>query len=352
MQDFEEVVENLVSIADSYPEQISDDKAKGISQEILKNLYISMLKIRRFEEKVIDLLFKNEIKCPTHLYIGEEAIATGVCANLGRSDYVFSNHRSHGHYLAKGGDIKLLMAELYGKRTGCSKGKGGSMHIVAPEVGFMGSSAIVGGNLPLAVGAALASKIRGDGKVTVVFFGDGATDEGVFHEVLNFASLYKLPVLFVCENNFFSTHLPLQLRQPSLTFYKKVKKYGICSEVVYGNDVLEVYKISSHLVNELRAGKGPAFIECITFRWRAHVGPWEDIDLGFRKKELVEKWKKRCPLKMFEELLIRIGLLSESERENFREKIDREIKEALLFAKESSYPEDSELQQDVFELSC
>lgn len=344
----EDVIKNLLSIADSYPEQISEEGIEDISPSILRKLYETMLKIRRFEEVVAELLFKGEIRCPTHLYIGEEAIAAGVCTNLEKEDYIFSNHRSHGHYIAKTGDIKLLMAELYGKRTGCSEGRGGSMHLVAPDYGFMGSSAIVGGNLPLAVGTALASKISNNTKVTAVFFGDGATDEGVFHEALNFASLYKLPVLFVCENNFFSTHLPLQLRQPSINLYKRAEEYGIWSKRLFGNDVIGIYKTSSYLVKKMRSGGGPAFIECVTFRWRAHVGPWEDIDLGFRKKELVEKWKRRCPLKIFEEFLVIKGFLSESERENLYKKTDEEIEKALLFAKESPYPEDCEFQRNVF----
>ena len=255
-----------------------------ISTSTLMAMYITILKIRKFEERVSDLLLNNEIKCPTHLYIGQEALATGVCANLKEEDYVFSTHRSHGHYIAKGGDLKLLMAELYTKRTGCSKGKGGSMHIVAPEIGFLGSSSIVGGNLPLSVGVALASSMLKNDRVSVAFFGDGATDEGVFHESLNFASLKKLPVLFICENNLFSTHLPLFLRQPTNDIYKKVESYLIPGICVDGNNVLEVFEASRKAIERARNGGGPTLIEGKTFRWRAHVGPWLDIDISFRTK--------------------------------------------------------------------
>lgn len=322
----------------------------NISSNILRGIYITMLRIRLFEEKVADLLDKGEIRCPTHLYIGQEAIAVGVCANLCKDDYVFSTHRSHGHYIAKGGDLKLLMAELYGKRTGCSKGKGGSMHIVAPEVGFMGSSSIVSSNIPLAVGAALASTIQENRKVTVVFFGDGATDEGVFHESLNFASLHKLSIIFVCENNFFSTHLPLYLRQPGDNIPDKARVHLMPGIRVDGNNPLEVYQTFHQLIEDACKGKGPALMECRTFRWRAHVGPWWDLDVGHRKKEEVEKWMKRCPIKAIEEFLLNSGILSDSEKSQIFKQIKEEVEEALAFAKESPFPDESELIEDVFKI--
>lgn len=211
------------------------EKATNISPLTLRSLYTSMLKLRRFEEKVSDLLCGDpEIICPVHLYLGEEAIAVGVCANLQRDDYVFSTHRSHGHYLAKGGDMKALMAELYGKATGCSKGRGGSMHLASPEIGLPGSTAIVAGSIPLAVGVALAFSIQGRDAVSVSFFGDGAVDEGVWHESLNFASLRKLPVVFVCENNLYSTHMPISA---CLSLDKGIEKY----EKLY-KEVSERYK--------------------------------------------------------------------------------------------------------------
>ena len=323
---------------------------EDIPPTLLRQMYVTMLKIRKFEERVAELLFEEDIKCPTHLYIGQEAVAVGVCANLRKDDYVFSTHRSHGHYIAKGGDLKSLMAELFCRRTGCSKGKGGSMHIVAPEVGFLGSSSIVGGSLPLAVGTALASDIRDDGRVSVTFFGDGATDEGVFHECLNFASLQKLPVIFICENNLYSTHLRLSFRQPADNIYKKAEGYMMPGIRIDGNNVIEVFRASREAVERARNGEGPTLIECRTYRWRAHVGPWHDLDFWFRTKEEVESWIAKCPIKRHKELLLNPEILSESEEEQITKQIDEEIEEALIFAKESPFPDESELTEDVFKI--
>ena len=314
-------------------------------------MYATMLRIRKFEERVAELLLEEEIKCPTHLYIGQEAIATGVCANLRRDDYVFSTHRSHGHYIAKGGDLKSMMAELYGKSTGCSRGRGGSMHLVAPELGLLGSAAIVASTIPLAVGAALASVMQGDGRVAVVFFGDGATDEGVFDESLNFASLRKLPVVFICENNLFSTHLPLSLRQPADNICERSQVHMMPGIRVDGNNVSEVFQASKKAIEDARSGRGPALIECRTFRWRAHVGPWWDIDVGFRTKEEVEKWIERCPIKAYEEFLSNRGIISDSEKSQISKQIEEEIEAALAFARKSPFPSKSELTEDIFRFS-
>jgi len=243
-----------------------------------------------------------------------------------------------------------MMAELYGKRTGCSKGKGGSMHLVAPEVGLLGSAAIVASTIPLAVGAALASVMHGNNRVAVAFFGDGATDEGVFDESLNFASLRKLPVVFICENNLFSTHLPLSLRQPADNIYERAQAHMMPGIQVDGNNVLEVFQASRKAIEDARSGKGPTLIECRTFRWRAHVGPWLDIDVGFRKKEEVEKWVKRCPIKALEEFLLNQGIMSDSEKSQISKQIDEEIEDALAFARESPFPDESELMGDVFKI--
>ncbi len=319
-----------------------------ISAETLAELHAMMLRIRLFEERVAELLDADEIKCPTHLYIGQEAIASGVCANLKKEDYVFSTHRSHGHYIAKGGQLKPLMAELYGKSTGCSRGRGGSMHIVAPEVGYLGSSAIVAGSIPLALGTALASWVKSDGKVTVAFFGDGATDEGVFYECLSFASLNKLPVVFVCENNLFSTHLPIQMRHPADNIYEKAGCYMMPSVRIDGNDVLEVYKTARPLIEGARNGLGPALIEARTYRWRSHVGPWWDLDVGFRKKEEVESWVARCPIKALEKVMMAQGDLSEAQKDAVYQAIQKEVEDSLVFAKESPFPDPSELMKNVY----
>ncbi len=307
-----------------------------------------MLKIRIFEERLIELYPEQQIKCPIHLYIGQEAIAVGVCMNLKRTDYVFSNHRSHGHYIAKGGDLKLLAAELYGKADGCSKGKGGSMHLVAPEVNFLGSSAIVGGSIPLAAGTALASSMQGNKKVSIAFFGDGGVDQGVFHEGLNFASLKKLPVVFVCENNFYATNSPLYARQPLDNIYKKAESYGIAGVRVDGNDVLAVFSAAKRAIAHARAGRGPTLIECRTYRYRAHVGPDCDYESGCRPKGELDKWLKRCPIKRFERYLLEKNIVSKSYLSKASTKLKGEVEEAIAFGKESPFPDKEELLKDVY----
>jgi pyruvate dehydrogenase E1 component alpha subunit len=311
-------------------------------------MYTMMLRIRLFEERVAELLFANEIKCPTHLYIGEEAIATGVCANLEKEDFIFSNFRSHGHYIAKGGDLNQLMAELFGKETGCSRGRGGSMHLVAPEIGILGTSAIVGGGIPLAVGVSLSIKIKNKNHIVVSFFGDGATDEGVFYESINFASLKKLPILFVLENNFYSTHLPLRFRQPADNIYQRVKTFKIPSVRIDGNDVIKVYQATKNAIRYIKEGKGPFFMECRTYRWRAHVGPWHDIDVGFRTKKEVEKWKRKCSIKRLERVLIEKNLLNDEKKNKILLQIEEEIQKAYDFAKKSPFPKPSELTKNVY----
>jgi pyruvate dehydrogenase E1 component alpha subunit len=224
-----------------------------IPEATLRAMYITMLKIRRFEEKVAELIHPlNEIICPCHLYIGQEAVATGVCSALKKEDWVFSTHRSHGHYIAKGGDIKALMAELYGKETGCSRGRGGSMHLSSPEQGLPGSSAIVAGTIPLAVGAALAFSMQKRDSVSVAFFGDGAAGEGVFYESLNFASLKKLPVIFVCENNLYSTHLPISGCLAHIQIWEKAEAFNMPGIRVDGNNVVEVFQTAKRAIDDAR----------------------------------------------------------------------------------------------------
>jgi len=317
-------------------------------KDILYRMYQTMLKIRLFEEKLIELYPQQEIRCPVHLYIGQEAIAAGVCMNLKRYDYVFSNHRSHGHYIAKGGDLKLLAAELYGKASGCSKGKGGSMHLVAPEINFLGSSAIVGGGIPLAVGTALASSIQLRKRISIAFFGDGGVDQGVFHEGLNFASLKKLPVIFVCENNFYATNSPQCARQPLDNIFERAKSYGMPGIRVDGNNVLDVFAATEKAVVHARSGKGPTLIECRTYRYRAHVGPDCDFESGCRPKEELDNWLKRCPLKRFEKFLLGKAIVSKSELSKTSNKLKQEIEEAIAFGKRSPFPDVKELLEDVY----
>ncbi len=331
------------------PDSTPQIVAAVIPLATLRSMYITMLRIRKFEERVAELLCPEpEIKCPVHLYSGQEAVAAGVCASLRRDDYVFSTHRSHGHYIAKGGDIRTLMAELYGRATGCAKGKGGSMHLASPDVGLPGSCAIVAGTVPLAVGSALAFSMQKGEIVSVAFFGDGAVNEGVWYESLNFASLKKLPVVFVCENNLYSTHMPISACLADTYIYQKAKAFCMPGVRVDGNNVIKVYEAAKKAIKDARSGKGPTLIECMTYRWRGHVGPNYDLEKGLRSKEELDYWMDRCPIKTLEGFLANNHTISESEKIQIHKSIDKEIEEAILFARESPYPDESSLLTDVF----
>lgn len=321
---------------------------RNVSVAALRSMYVTMVKIRQFEEKTAELIEQKEIICPCHLYIGEEAVATGVCSALRKDDWVFSTHRSHGHYIAKDGDIKALMAELYGKATGCSKGRGGSMHISSPEVGLPGSSAIVAGTIPISVGTALSFHLQGKDNVSVAFFGDGAASEGVFYEALNFASLKCLPVIFVCENNLYSTHMPISACLANTDIYKKAEAFNVPAFKIDGNNVIEVFKTAQKAVKRARQGKGPTLIECMTYRWRGHVGSNYDIDKGLRSKQELDYWMSKCPIKALDEFLLKERILANSEKNKINRSIEREITEAVQFARESPYPDQFELLSNVF----
>jgi TPP-dependent pyruvate/acetoin dehydrogenase alpha subunit len=313
------------------------------------SLYYRMLRIRLIEEKIADLYAEQQMRCPVHLCIGQEAIAVGVCANLLRRDYLLSNHRSHGHYLAKGGDLKRLLAEIYGKATGCSRGKGGSMHLVDLSAGILGTTPIVAGIIPIATGAAFGTKLQGKSNVTAVFLGEAATEEGVFVESLNFASLKKLPVLFVCENNFFSVYSPLSVRQPAgRDNLSIVKAMGIKGEKGDGNNVIEVDNLAKKAVAHIRKGKGPYYLEFKTYRWREHCGPNFDNDLGYRTEKEFQKWKRKCPIDVLEKILLKENILSFAKIDNFKQNIRQEIDTAVSFAKSSPFPESEEMLRDLY----
>ncbi|MDD5446403.1 MAG: thiamine pyrophosphate-dependent dehydrogenase E1 component subunit alpha [Methanocellales archaeon] len=307
-----------------------------------------MLRIRMVEEKIVELYPEQEIRCPTHLSIGEEATAVGVCENLRQDDMVFGYHRSHAHYLAKGGNLKAFMAELYGKATGCSRGKGGSMHLIDISVNFLGTTPILGGTVPLAVGAALSSQMQGKDNIAVAFFGDAAAEEGIIHESLNFASLKKLPVLFVCENNLYSVQTPLSARQPEREIYLLGKAHAVDSYLADGYDALKVYEIAKKAVEKIRAGNGPIFLELLTYRWREHCGPNYDFELGYRNEVEFLKWKEKDPIKKLKEEMLEANILSNEEFEGMREEINREIEDAVSFAKDSPFPEKDELYSNVY----
>ena len=328
-------------------QQLGEAFVGEVPVTLLRAMYVTMLRIRLFEERAADLAESGEIKTPCHLYIGQEAIATGVCAALEPGDYVWGGHRSHGHYLAKGGDLRAMMAELYGKATGCSKGRGGSMHLVAPQVGILGTVPLVAGTIPLAVGAGLASRLRGDCRVSVSFFGDGATDEGHFYESMNLAALYRLPVIFVCENNFYSTHMHLLERRAEDNIYKAGEAHGIPGIRLDGNDVIAVYRATVEAVHRARNGNGPTLLECRTYRWRGHVGPAWDLDVGIRRKEELKEWMQKDPIARARAHLIELGMPKE-EFDRIEQEIRAEIEEAVVFARQSPYPDQSELLDHVF----
>jgi len=334
----------------SPPGPPNQEMTEDIGPATLRSLYVTMLRIRKFEERVAELLGPEpEIVCPVHLYIGQEAVAAGICATLRKDDCVFSTHRSHGHYIAKGGDMKALMAELYGRVTGCSRGRGGSMHLTAPEVGLLGSSAIVAGAIPLAVGAALAFTLQGQDAISVTFFGDGAASEGVFYESLNFASLNQLPVIFVCENNAYSTHMPISACLANTSIYRKAEIFDMPGIRIDGNNAIEVFRTAKRAAEEARRSRGPTLIECMTYRWRGHVGPNTDLDKRLRSKEELDHWMRRCPIKALEEFLLEHDVLSESERTQILEGIDKEIEATVVFARESPFPDEKSLLDCVLE---
>ena len=255
-----------------------------------------MLWIRLVEETIAHKYAEKKMRCPVHLSIGQEGVAVGVCANLQKRDVVYSNHRCHAHYLAKGGNLDAMIAELHGKKTGCCQGLGGSMHLVDLSVGFKGASALVGGSIGLACGAALSFKLRDSDQVSVCFFGDGACEEGALYEALNFAALHKLPVLFVCENNLYATYTPLSQRQAVVDLCSKAQAFGVAAAKVDGNEVVEVFQRAQIAISALRDKKGPFLLECSTYRFRDHVGPNYDWELGYRSREEVEERMKKCPI--------------------------------------------------------
>lgn len=297
-------------------------------------LFREMLRIRKIEEAIADRYSQQKMRCPVHLSIGQEAVAVGVCKAALHSDYLISNHRAHAHYLAKGGDLKAMLAEIYGKKTGCSGGRGGSMHLVDRSVGMYGSTPIVGGSIPVGVGLGFATLLKRQPHLTIIFLGEGATEEGVFAESLNFAALKKLPVLFVCENNLYSVYSPLEVRQSKERDRVAIAKaHGIEAAMGFGNDVEEVHAIAKRAVESIRQGSGPVFLEFDTYRHREHCGPYFDNHIGYRTEEEFLLWEKKCPIKIYQK---RHNLSDLSEIEMT---IQTEIEEAFAFAEASSFPQ-------------
>lgn len=308
-----------------------------------------MIEVRLAEEAIASLVAAGEAKCPCHLAIGQEAVAVGVSQALRQTDRIFGNHRSHAQYLAAGGSLAKLFAEILGKYTGASRGMGGSMHLFAGDRGFLGSVPIVAGTVPLAVGAALAAKMDGRGDIGVAYFGDGACEEGVVHESLNLAAAYQLPVLFVCENNLFSSHMHVALRQPSDRMARFAEANKIPAETIDGNDVVAVARAARALVDKARSGGGPGFLEAVTYRWRGHVGWREDIDVGLeRSLDDLAAWKRRDPIGRLYEALVARGDLPASGRKTLEEGIGATIAEAVEAARLAPWPPQSALLGNVF----
>jgi TPP-dependent pyruvate/acetoin dehydrogenase alpha subunit len=308
-----------------------------------EDFYRQVLRIRRVEEEVARVYPTDKIKSPVHLSIGQEGVSVGVCSALRPSDVVCPTYRGHALYLAKGGNLRAMIAELYGKVTGCTRGKGGSMHLIDVGAGVLGASAIVGTTIPLAVGYAYAQRLKKTDTVVASFFGDGAVDEGAFHESMNFAALHKLPVLFVCENNFYSIHSPQLARQPHANLCARAASYGVAAETLDGCDVPALHASVLSAVESVRRGEGPRFLECMTYRFREHVGPNEDFHAGYRSREEAEPWFARDPLRLLGQLLTpTVRTLIEAE-------VEAEIADAFAFAEASPLPPSDELLADVYQ---
>jgi len=304
-----------------------------------------MLEIRFFEEKVFELYAQNLVPGTIHLYAGEEAVAVGVCSNLRKDDYITSTHRGHGHCLAKGADPKRVMAEILGKKTGYCKGKGGSMHIADFSIGMLGATAVVGAGIPIAAGAGLSIKLRGTDQVVACFFGEGASNQGTFHEGINMAAIWNLPVIFVCENNLYAMGTRQSKVMKIENIADRAVAYGIPGVVVDGNDVSAVYKASHEAVERARRGEGPTLIECKTYRHKGHsrVDP-----ARYRPKEEVEAWLSKDPIKRLKEKLLQTKMLTETEIAKIEKELSAKIDEAVKFAMESPYPAPEEALEDVY----
>lgn len=315
-------------------------------ENFLANLYATMFRIREFEEQVFELYKIGLMPGLAHLYIGEEAIATGACATLEDKDYIGSTHRGHGHLIARGADTKKMMAEILGKKDGYCKGKAGSMHIMTLDKGILGANGVVGGGIPIATGAAYKAKIKDTKQVTICFMGDSSTNEGSFHESLNMASAWDLPIVYVIENNLYGISVGLKRVTKVVDLSERAKAYGIKGISIDGNDVLKVYETVKEAVDYAREGNGPTLIECKTYRQKGHhVG---DPGLEYRTREEENEWKAKCPLVCFKESLLKEKVLTKKAVTDLETSIIEEIKKAVQFAKDSPYPDPSEAFEDIY----
>ena len=316
---------------------------------LLVSLYFYMLRIRRVEEEIERRYCEDEMKSPIHLVIGHEATSVGSCAAIRRDDLIYCSHRTHGHYLAKGGSLKRMLSELYCRLNGCSGSRGGSMHLLDKDVGMAGAFAIVAGVIPIATGAALSFQLKKQKNIAMVYMGDAATEEGACWEAVNFAALKKLPIIFFCENNFFSVCSPIEVRQPPNTeIYKKAAGFGLASVRVDGTNVLAVFDATRQAVERARNGDGPTFIEARVYRWRGHIGAGDDSASGYRDPAEIKHWETYCPIDRFYDFLIKLNLYSEADRTESEEVIAEEISEAFEHAIASSNPTEKDLYTYIY----
>jgi pyruvate dehydrogenase E1 component alpha subunit len=317
----------------------------NLEKERLLEMYTKMVEIRNFEEKVFELYGRNLVPGTIHLYAGEEAVAVGVCSNLRRDDYITSTHRGHGHCIAKGAQLKKIMAELLGKKTGYCAGKGGSMHIADFSIGMLGATAVVGAGIPIAVGAGLSVKLRGTDQVVACFFGDGASNQGTFHEGINMTSIWKLPVIFVCENNLYAMGTRQSRVMAIESIADRAVAYGIPGVAIDGNDVMAVYRTAREAVERARKGEGATLIECKTYRHKGH----SRIDPArYRPNEEVEEWLRRDPIKRFREKLLQAHVSTEAEIALAEKQVLARVEEAVKFTMESPHPAPREALEDVY----
>jgi len=317
----------------------------AIPKEKLIDMYRTMVRIRRFEERVVREFADGNIPGSVHVYIGEEAVATGAIAHLRKDDYIMSTHRGHGHLIAKGGETTRMMAELFAKKTGYCLGKGGSMHIANIDIGMLGAAGIVGSGIPIATGAGLSAKLRGTDQVTICFFGDGASNIGRFHEGINLASVWCLPVIFICENNLWAVSVPTSCSMNIANIADRAIGYGIPGVVVDGMDVIAVHEAAGEAVSRARSGKGPTLIEAKTYRFR---GNFEGDAGAYRPNEEIEKWLKRDPIKSYKEKLLEMKALTEKRAEDIDKEALAEMEEAIKFARESPFPAPEEALENVY----
>lgn len=326
----------------------SDARINDAAARLLPDLYHEMLRIRIVEEEIARRYPEEKMRCPIHLSVGQEAVPVAVSASLRRDDQVVSSHRCHAHYLAKGGDLNAMIAELHGKATGCSGGRGGSMHLFDPVAGVLLSLPIVASSIPIGVGAALGIRQAGRDAVVVVYLGDAAVEEGVFHESANFAALQKLPAIFVLENNLYSVYTHLRERQPPRPLHALATAHGIPFEHLDGNDVIAVYGAATRAVARARSGDGPTLLLCDTYRWREHCGPSYDNHIGYRTEEEFQGWRVQCPIERARRQLVESGRLASSTEKVSQDRIMAEIDTAFAQADAAPFPAARRASESVY----